>query len=335
MDMVSFIISSAPITLFYIFAIWISHQQRTSQPKLSNLCMAIFSAMLIHQILGGVIMFGLQSPYDHYDAEPNLLVSLYENSARLITMGLEASLLFCIFAWRKQSSKHYKKPALVVAALIAAMLLAEGLNAIIYGVIFNGHLSPEEFEMLNIIVAPCISSIFAMILLCSLFAIYGWRGDDFNNKLLYMLTLKIDPNAEQEEVEAGFFETTEYIPFLIALFMFGGLIAVPLIWGGVLDIDYHKTLLPAFISCACFAYCHNRKGRFLWNRLFIITAFIAYVLFKITLKGGGDEQFFVAGGVLGYPVMFGCGWIGVMIVRFGKRMVASCCIKLQTKKAGA
>lgn len=76
MDIGFFIVSKAPLTLFYIFALWISYQQRTSQPQLATLCMGIFSAMLIHQILGGIIIFGLDSPYD-YGAEPNPLVSLY------------------------------------------------------------------------------------------------------------------------------------------------------------------------------------------------------------------------------------------------------------------
>lgn len=113
------------------------------------------------------------------------------------------------------------------------------------------------------------------------------------------------------------FRKSDYIPFSLGIFIFGGLFLVPLIWSKLNHIDFEDAIFPSIFSCLVFFIAHDNRGNFSFGRFimgFIIVYFSIFRTFAKYGRGGG-QNLFLAGGFLGYLVMFGCGWAGIMLGR--------------------
>ena len=110
------------------------------------------------------------------------------------------------------------------------------------------------------------------------------------------------------------FRKEEYGPYMIGVFILGGLIAVPLIWSYFVDLPYEKLVLGSLLGCGIFAFAHTRDGDFSLLRFFGAFAFVFLMSLKISVQAGGTGPF-VPGGLLGFFVMAACGHAGVGISR--------------------
>ncbi len=110
------------------------------------------------------------------------------------------------------------------------------------------------------------------------------------------------------------YKERDYIPFLGGLFVFGGLIIIPQVWGGFIGLKYEDAVLPALISCAAFGFAFDHTGNFHLRRSIFAT--IIALAAMIYLSGiDSSRGHFVAGGLLGFALMCSCGWGGILVGR--------------------
>lgn len=100
------------------------------------------------------------------------------------------------------------------------------------------------------------------------------------------------------------FKYDDYWPFMAGLFGIGGLLAVPLIWGQIGDLTYLEATPGSLLGCVVYAYGVTRHGEFRTGR------FIGALVVAILLVMRSDSLI-LPGGILGFLVMGGCGWIGI------------------------
>jgi hypothetical protein len=111
------------------------------------------------------------------------------------------------------------------------------------------------------------------------------------------------------------FRKSDYIPFGLGIFIFGGLFLVPLFWSKFNHIDFEDAILPSIISCLVFFIAHDNRGNFSFGRFIMGFVFVYFTIMRTSMKYGSGSKMFLAGGFLGYLVMFACGWAGIMLGR--------------------
>lgn len=119
------------------------------------------------------------------------------------------------------------------------------------------------------------------------------------------------------------FRKSDYIPFGLGIFIFGGLFFVPLIWSKFNHIDFEDAILPSIVSCLVFFIAHDNRGNFSLGRFIMGFVFVYFTIMRTSMKYGSGSKMFLAGGFLGYLVMFACGWAGIMLGRLvrGKEQI--------------
>lgn len=125
---------------------------------------------------------------------------------------------------------------------------------------------------------------------------------------------------------AGVYREQDHIPYMIGTMVFGGLGAVPATYGMLSKISYQDSLLPALVSCGIFLFAHDNRGNISFFRLIAGIAVVMFTVMRASVHpGGGARPFFLAGGILGFILMAGCGWLGIAIGRAlrGKDTVAA------------
>ena len=75
------------------------------------------------------------------------------------------------------------------------------------------------------------------------------------------------------------FKETDYLPFMLGIFLIGGLIGMPLTYGASTGLGYFESLPWAFSSCMVFLIAFRRNGTISWGRA--IPAFIAIIIVSI------------------------------------------------------
>ncbi|MBP8005056.1 MAG: hypothetical protein KA044_08440 [Elusimicrobia bacterium] len=100
-----------------------------------------------------------------------------------------------------------------------------------------------------------------------------------------------------------------------------GLVAIPVLWGHFTGIGYARAIIPSLVSCGIFIYAHDKRGNFSVVKLLVGYLFLFMTLVRAMAKVGpnGGKPFFVAGGFLGFVVMFACGWAGIAVGRLLRR----------------
>lgn len=111
------------------------------------------------------------------------------------------------------------------------------------------------------------------------------------------------------------FRKSDYIPFALGIFILGGLFFVPLIWSKLNHIDFEDAIFPSIFSCLVFFIAHDNRGNFSLGRFIMGLIIVYFMLMRTAMKYGSGSTMFLAGGFLGYLVMFACGWGGIMLGR--------------------
>lgn len=115
---------------------------------------------------------------------------------------------------------------------------------------------------------------------------------------------------------ASVYREQDHIPYMIGTMVLGGLGAVPVTYGMLSNISYQNSLVPSLVSCGIFLFAHDKRGNISFFRLIGGIAFVMVVVMGASAQRGGSEHpFFLAGGLLGFVLMAGCGWLGIAIGR--------------------
>ncbi len=64
----------------------------------------------------------------------------------------------------------------------------------------------------------------------------------------------------------GMFSEASYVPFMVGAFTLGGFVALPLIYGGMIGLDYGSSLPWSLGSCSVFLIGFRRNGTISWWR---------------------------------------------------------------------
>lgn len=116
-----------------------------------------------------------------------------------------------------------------------------------------------------------------------------------------------------------------YLPYLLGVLVFGGLLALPLLWGGNQHMEYGDALPWSLLSCVVFSIGIRRDGSYSLARG-ISAYFIAYVLAASftadSIARSNGNKGFLAGGALGFLLLTVCGYLGVGFAVLLKRWFA-------------
>lgn len=113
--------------------------------------------------------------------------------------------------------------------------------------------------------------------------------------------------------KGALFEERDYIPFMLGIFIIGGLLAIPLIWGSQVGLGYFEALPWSLASCAVFLVAIRRNGTISWLRFFL--AIIVLIGAGQIYASSSGKPAFAAGGMLGFLVIAVCGLIGIGVGR--------------------
>jgi uncharacterized membrane protein len=114
------------------------------------------------------------------------------------------------------------------------------------------------------------------------------------------------------------FKETEYVPFMLGVFLIGGLLAVPIIYGLILGLSYFQSLPWSLVSCIILLIGFRRNGSISWGRA--IPAIIGGAMVINAYNQITGKPAFVASGFLGFLLVAGCGYVGIWIGRIYYKM---------------
>ncbi len=123
--------------------------------------------------------------------------------------------------------------------------------------------------------------------------------------------------AAQNPAQGGMFKETDYVPFMLGIFLVGGLIGMPLTYGAGAGLGYFESLPWALASCVVFLVVLRRNGTISWGRA--IPAIVAIMIGANVYHQSTGKPTFAAGGVLGFLLVIVCGYVGLGIRRIFKR----------------
>jgi len=109
------------------------------------------------------------------------------------------------------------------------------------------------------------------------------------------------------------FKETEYVPFMLGVFLIGGLLGMPLAYGLVTGLSYFQSLPWSLASSIVYLIMFRRNGTISWGRA--VPAIFAVVMGANAYNRTTGKPAFAASGFLGFLLVAGCGFIGIWIGR--------------------
>lgn len=230
-----------------------------------------------------------------------------------------AALMVGVFIGRKDTGGSYKKPVIIVVTVILWQLITSP--------IFASVTFPYIFYLPFVFLICTISTKIALLV-----ALYGWRNDAGlkplaeNQSQASVVAIASDTAtndyANSVPSNKGVFEEKDYIPFAAGILVLGGIVIVPIVWAQIVDIYYPQALFPSLLSCAIFIYAHDKRGNFSLGKFLLGFLVVLFQIMRTTAEHGVSEQpMFLAGGIVGFLIMYACGWAGIMIARFFRRKI--------------
>lgn len=308
--MIPAIFGNLPYLVVFLIGIKLAFDKRRTHPPLATLAVICYGILILlwgirMAEVGWVMSIVKQGMAMTPDQRDLLTVSGY---ARMTVHILV--LLFLaggVFRWRKSMGDPWKIPAILVGAATILM---------VFSMVFGN--SGVISQAGRAVIFVCDLAVEILVLT----ALFGWRGEVYiapiNDATLKKPEAVAQPVPANVAVKSGMFDEKDYIPYAAGVMILGGLFLVPLIWGKLGGIDLAKAVIPSLISCAVFIYAHDNRGNFSFFKFMVGTFFV--VLFTLRAlsqpgAGGPERPMFIAGGIVGYIIMFGCGWAGIAIGR--------------------
>lgn len=302
--MALFIISNILFGIFFVYAISVCRKKQKAAQQPATLALYVFIGLLADLVLSFLI------------TRVGMLPFLFP-VLKVIHVPLQLALLFCVFGWRNTGEATYKRPAILAAIAVALKLSVIFLNSVGIRMIFENNYQGST-QSLYTMVGTLISVMNMLAYVFIFTAIFDSRGyvQAKPDPVIAAIGLKQEASVAAPAVPAtGIFEEKDFIPYVCGVMILGGVVVVPVMWGGLSHLDYGESLFPALLSCGIFAASHDKRGNFLFGRFLMIMAFTFMIIMRSALQYGGGKPIFLAGGILGFLVMFGCGWAGIMVGR--------------------
>ncbi|TES86790.1 MAG: hypothetical protein E3J89_01930 [Candidatus Aminicenantes bacterium] len=123
--------------------------------------------------------------------------------------------------------------------------------------------------------------------------------------------------ATRETATRGMFKDSDYTPFMLGVFIIGGLLVIPFTWGLGVGMGYFATLPWSIGSCIMYLIAFRRNGTISWGRA--IPAIVTILIAARVYAQNTGKPTFAAGGILGLIVIIACGYTGIAIGRLGRR----------------
>jgi hypothetical protein len=124
-------------------------------------------------------------------------------------------------------------------------------------------------------------------------------------------------SSAQKSAQGGMFKETDYMPFMLGVFIIGGLIGMPLTYGLGTGLGYFESLPWSLASCVVFLIAFRRNGTISWGRA--VPAIAAIIIGASVYNASTGKPAFAAGGFLGFLLVMVCGYVGIGIGRIFKR----------------
>lgn len=109
----------------------------------------------------------------------------------------------------------------------------------------------------------------------------------------------------------------DYWPFVVSSFLFGSLLltVIYVFLNIPEDFSIGRRLCIALLNSGSFVYLFSKDLRFQPARLFKVVLYFAVLSAFISVIHGQMTLFviFLPGGFLGYPLLYGCGWLGAKV----------------------
>jgi hypothetical protein len=111
------------------------------------------------------------------------------------------------------------------------------------------------------------------------------------------------------------FRRKDYWPYMFGMFIFGGLLVLPALLERVVDLGkgYDRNLALSVGFCTVFALAHKRNGKLSFINLIGGIALMIFASLQVAKKTGTIQ--IVIPGLLSFLLLWGCGWLGIIIAR--------------------
>jgi hypothetical protein len=307
--MTPFLLRNLPFLALYATGVVLSLRMKNDRREVATWGTVGFSVLLAFSILGLVEVGWVLSA--HRRGVPLGELNLFLKGWGYLRMAVfhftYAALAVGALRWREKTGDRNPQPGVwltvSVILMIAKIILGKSVTvanpwaALVY--LFS------LGSVVSLLVAFC-----------------GWRGGGIPASLSEPAVDVPAPAAPSGEGAAkGMFEERDYFPFVFGVMVLGGLVCVPALWGLFTGMGYAKAIFPSLVSCGIFLYAHDKRGNFSVVKLLVGYAIVFMSLMRVMTQLGpnGVKPFFVAGGFLGFVVMFACGWAGIALGRLLRR----------------
>jgi hypothetical protein len=110
------------------------------------------------------------------------------------------------------------------------------------------------------------------------------------------------------------FNSTDIYWFRSGVVLLAGLFLIPVIYGRMASVAFGWAIIPSLISCGVFLYSIDEQGQIQPGKMFFALGIVFLLALRASAPGSG-RPFFIAGGMLGFLLMYGCGYIGMVTGR--------------------
>lgn len=326
--MLSNILFNIPFAVFFLYAIKISREKQKIAAQPATLAFYVFAGLLAMLVIGFLCTFLLaQSSWGREHIEP--VFHFFSTVNRI----LDITLLVCIFAWRNTPEANYKRPAIFAAIAVSLKIIIFLVHRYTASLLHNGDYQGDIkslFLFTGVINAVLEFTAYVLVLK----AVFDARGYPRTGPDPFAASLGIPSGSDASTPvtaagvaaaeTTGMFDEQDFIPYVCGTMILGGLLVVPVVWGQITHLDYGQALFPSLLSCGVFAFSHDKRGNFLWGRFIVLMLFIVMTVLRTLAQAGpgSGRPMFMAGGVLGYLVMLGCGWAGIALARLVRGKLA-------------
>lgn len=186
---------------------------------------------------------------------------------------------------------------------------------------------------------PAVFAIAALAFVVSLIAVLGaegriqagQQGRPFGGAFKEML--QRDRSLLQGTFGDSLFDAADYVPFMVGMFVAGGLLVVPLLWGSSVGLGYFGVVPWSLGACIVFFVAFRRDGAISWLRCALVVVVVgvwvallnylaaettpvfgAWVRLQNYVASEGNPALSVAG-MLAVFVVFACGYVGIGVGR--------------------
>jgi len=312
--MTSFFLHSLPFLAIYILGLVLALKRKDAQPGLALWGAVCYGVLIVYSV-SGLIQVGCVISA-HQRGLP-----IGEWSGVLKVLGLFRMVIFYLvysalavgaLRWRENSGGWPRSTAIPLGVSIFLMAADIALT----------HSGARPASMAPLIFLSGLGSMITLLI-----AFYGGRGDGAFSTFAAVFSApaqpapanpgEMAPGAPPAAPLKGMFEERDYIPFVLGVLILGGLVLVPVLWGQINQLDYARSIFPSLLSCGIFLYAHDKRGNFSISKFLVgyLIVFMAILRAVARTGPGGGKPFFIAGGVLGFVVLFACGWAGIGVVR--------------------